>query len=262
MYLKKIILKFYKKCIFKCKKKIDLDSQSPDIKSLNKLFNHFGTDKGTEVVNPYISNSNNLDKKSVGHGYGDFYESHLNIFKDTKIKILEIGTWKGSSVAAFFHYFSKAEIFCIDKNFKFKFKSKRVNFINCDTENISDITKLEKFFIKKKIDYLDVIIDDGSHNYLDILSNFKNFFKKIKPGGYYIIEDFNHYKIHPSYNNDSPNNALDMDDIFQNIKNKVYFKSEILDRDFQSFCFKNVSSITIYKGIQKFSYIAFFKRNY
>ena len=261
MNLKKKILKIYKKLIFKCKKKINLDIQTLETSSLNELFNHFGTDKGTEVINPYNIKLNNLDKKLIGHGYGDFYEYHLNNLRDIKIKILEIGTWKGASVAAFFHYFNRADIFCIDKNFKFIFKSKRINFFNCDTENPNDVLNLEKFFIKKKIDYLDVIIDDGSHNYPDILSNFKNFFKKIKPGGYYIIEDFNHYKIHPSYVNDAPNNALDLEDIFKRIRKKIYFKSEILDKDFQSFCFENISSITVHKGIQKFSYIAFFKKN-
>jgi len=261
MHLKEIILRFYKILIFWCKKKINLDLQTIDIKSLNKLFNHFGTDKGTEVINPYAKNSNNIDKKLIGHGYGNFYESHLDIFKNIKIKILEIGTWKGASVAAFFHYFNKAEIFCIDKNFKFKFKSKRIKFYNCNTENLSDIVKLGKYFTKKNISYFDVIIDDGSHNYSDMLNNFKNFFKKVKPGGYYIVEDFNHYKIHPSYVNDSPNDALDMEEIFQYIEKRAYFKSEILNKNFQNFCFKNISNIKVYKGIQKFSYIAFLKRN-
>ena len=41
------------------------------------------------------------NKILIGHGYGDFYETHLNIYKNINIKILEIGTWKGAGVAAF-----------------------------------------------------------------------------------------------------------------------------------------------------------------
>ena len=53
MYIKNVILKFYKRLIFIFKIKINLDKQKLDLKSLNELFNHFGTDKGTEVIDPY-----------------------------------------------------------------------------------------------------------------------------------------------------------------------------------------------------------------
>jgi hypothetical protein len=259
MYIKKAISKLYKKLIFIFKKKINLDKQNLDLKSLNELFNYFGTDKGTEVINPYAKDSNDSNKILTGHGYGDFYETHLNNYKNINIKILEIGTWKGAGVAAFYHYFKKAIIFCVDRNFKFQYKSNRVNFFNMNTENILDVVKLENFFKKKKVEYLDIIIDDGSHKYLDILNNFKNFFKRIKPGGYYIIEDFNHYKQY-SETSDTPSNSLDIEDILQYLKKKIFFNSTTLNREFQSFCFENISDITIHKGNEEFSYIVFIKK--
>ena len=261
MKFKKKILKLYKETIFKLKKKINLDKQILEITSLNELFNYFGTDKGTEVTNPYQKTPSQIDQKLIGHGYAQFYEKHLNIYKNDKINILEIGTWKGASVAAFYHYFKNAIIFCIDKNFKFQFESNRVNFFNCDTENFTDIKNLEKYFIEKKSESFEVIIDDGSHNYTDILNNFQNFFKRIKPGGFYIIEDFNHYRLLSTYINDSPENALDIDEIFKYLLNKKYFKSDNLDKEFQDYCFNNISNITMHKGIQDSSYIAFIKKN-
>ena len=84
--------------------------------------------------------------------------------------------------------------------------------------------------MKKKSEYFNIIIDDGSHKYHDILSNFKKFFKKIKPGGYYIIEDFNHYKLHPSYINDAPKKGLDIDVILDHLNRKEFF--EILSKYF------------------------------
>jgi len=260
MKFKKKILKFYKKIIFKFKNKINLDKQELQITSLNDLFNHFGTDKGTEVINQYQQTSSKTDQKLIGHGYAKFYEKYLNNFKSDKINILEIGTWKGASVAAFYHYFKNAIIFCIDKNFKFQFESNRVFFFNCDTENSSEIHDLKKNLTKKDTEYFEIIIDDGSHNYKDILSNFCNFFKSIKSGGYYIIEDFNHYRLHQSYIQGSPDNVIDIEEIFENLINKKSFNSESLDKEFQNYCFDNISIIKTHKGIQDFSYIAFIKK--
>ena len=260
MKFKNKILKFYKKIIFQLKNKINLDKQELQITSLNDLFNHFGTDKGTEVINQYQQTSSKTDQKLIGHGYAQFYEKYLNIFKSDKINILEIGTWKGASVAAFYHYFKNAIIFCIDKNFKFQFESNRVFFFNCDTENSSEIHDLKKNLTKKDTEYFEIIIDDGSHNYKDILSNFCNFFKSIKSGGYYIIEDFNHYRLHQSYIQGSPDNVIDIEEIFENLINKKSFNSESLDKEFQNYCFDNISIIKTHKGIQDFSYIAFIKK--
>ena len=37
----------------------------------------------------------------IGHGFDKFYEKHLSAFIDKKFDLLEIGTWKGASSAAF-----------------------------------------------------------------------------------------------------------------------------------------------------------------
>ena len=90
MHLKKKLVNYYKNIIYKIKNKINLDTQTLNLKSLNDLFNYFGTDKGTEVIDPYQKKSINLDQKFIGHGYGEFYEKHLNVFKDKILKQGEI----------------------------------------------------------------------------------------------------------------------------------------------------------------------------
>ena len=46
---------YYKFLVFNIKKKVNLDSLFINKKkSLNEIFNYFGTDKGTNVKNPYI----------------------------------------------------------------------------------------------------------------------------------------------------------------------------------------------------------------
>jgi len=257
--MKKLILKLYKQLVFKLKKKIDLDLKKIDLISLNELFNYFETDKGSAVKNPYSKNIDDSNKNLIGHGYAKFYELHFNYFKNKEIKLLEIGTWKGASVASFYYYFNKAIIFCLDRNYKFQFKSNRINFFYCNTRNSDDLKKFEDLLINKKSENLDLIIDDASHIYSDMLNNFKSFFKKVKSGGFYVIEDFNHYKYY-SYLDDSSFNSLEIEEIFKLLKSKQFFESDNLDKDFQNYCFNNILEISVHKGIQDDSYIAFIKK--
>ena len=111
----KEITKFYKRFVFNLKNKINLDIENVNNKSLNELFNFFGTDKGTEVLNPYSKES----KEIQGHGFAKFYEKEFKYHKNQNLNILEIGTWEGASSAAFASYFPNAIIYCIDKNFRF-----------------------------------------------------------------------------------------------------------------------------------------------
>ena len=196
--------------------------------------------------------------QTISQPYTVAYQTELLKIK-TSDKILEIGTWKGASVAAFFFYFNKAKIYCLDRNFKLKFKSKRLKFFSCNTSNFKDITNLNKNLFKNKENTFDLVIDDGSHIYSDILKNLIFFFKKVKSGGYYVIEDFNHYKFYNELN-DKDNNSLEIQDVFQHIVKKIKFESITINENFQIYCFDNISKITIHKGIQKDSLIAFIKK--
>ena len=111
----------------------------------------------------------------------------------------------------------------------------------------------------KNSELLDVIIDDASHIYSDILINFKNFFRKIRSGGFYVIEDFNHYKFYSNLD-DTSSVSLKIEEIFQHLKDKEIFENSILDKDFQHYCFNNILEITMHKGIQNDSHIAFIKK--
>ena len=106
---------YYKSLIFKIKKKINLDKATfKEPKSLDEIFNFYGSDKGTKVKNPYGKNSKNI----IGHGFGKFYEKHFKKLKKQNFNLLEIGTWEGASLASFYNYFKKAHIYGIDRNFK------------------------------------------------------------------------------------------------------------------------------------------------
>ena len=232
---------YYKFLVFKINRKINLDSLFiVRKKNLNEVFNYFGTDKGTKVKDPYSK----ISKKNIGHGFGKFYEKHFKYLEKEEFNFLEIGTWEGASLASFYYYFKKAYIYGIDRNFKNKYSSKRLEFIYSDTTNISDLKNLKRKFKKKKFK---IIIDDGSHLLNDIIHNLKFFFKFLDQGGYYVIEDFNHPKYF-SYLNDSNNKELFIDKIILNLKKKKLFKSSILSKMDQKFLFKNINKINTYKG--------------
>ena len=75
--------------------------------------------------------------------------------------------------AAFTIYFPKANIYGVDRNFKFSYKSKRMKFINCDLTVTKEFNDLKKFINNKKFK---IIIDDGSHILTHIIKNLKFFF--------------------------------------------------------------------------------------
>ena len=127
-------LSLYKRnLIYKFKKKIQIDKDDFVSNSLDTLFNHYGSDKA------------NIFKISdkIGHGYSKFYEKKLEKLKDKEVNILEIGSFSGSSAAAFSKYFKDSKIFCFDVNISnFKFESKKIHVFGID---INDEKKSKNF---------------------------------------------------------------------------------------------------------------------
>ena len=249
----KEITKIYKKVLFNFKSKINIDKELLDNKSLDELFNYFGTDKGTKVINPYFHDSNEI----LGHGFAKFYEKKLLDFKYDIFKILEIGTWEGASTAALASFFPNSIIYGLDKNFRFKFKSNRIFFNYC---NINDSKDLKKFSSNHSVKKFKIVIDDASHILTDMIRSLSFFFKYVERGGYFIIEDFNAPVYFKSLN-DSNGKELLINDILENLKKKKYFESSILSKRDQKYLFDNILSIEKYKGKTSISDIAFIHRN-
>jgi tRNA G46 methylase TrmB len=155
--------------------------------SLSELFILFRTDKAKIYENSIYSFEKKKYVKSlvVGHDYSKAYS-----FPDRKkIKnIIEIGSFYGSSSAAFAAYFYNAKIYCIDINFEKNFiKSSRIKKIVCDQSNQNKLIKfIKKYKLDKKIDF---ISDDGIHKYDYIIKSFVTLFPSLKKNGCYFIED-------------------------------------------------------------------------
>jgi hypothetical protein len=124
--------------------------------------------------------------------YLDEYEDKLSHYQTLPIKLLEVGILNGGSLEIFSKYFSNAELILgcdIDQ------KCKELHYENLNTKIIIGDVNQEK--IKNEIvkhSKFDIILDDGSHNSHDIVGTFCNYFKHLKDGGLFIVED-----LHCSY---------------------------------------------------------------
>ena len=142
--------------IFKFKKKISIDNDNIIPKSLDYLFQEYGSDKAN-IFKP---------NQQPGHGYSIYYEKKLETYKNKDLNILEIGSYAGASAAAFTKYLPNSKIYCFDVNISnFKYKSKNINFLlkdillESDFDN-NDLIFSRDFFIHIRINEIKKILDN------------------------------------------------------------------------------------------------------
>ena len=240
---------FKRKLIYKFKKKISIDTQKVENKSLDELFYHYGSDK-SEILR--VNNQK-------GHGFSKFYNNYLNNFKNKEINILEIGSYSGASAAAFAKFLPKSKVFCFDINISnFRFSSKNIKVFGLDVANKIKVQKiLKKLFKKNNFNFFDLIIDDGSHNLSDILSNLRFFFKFLKKKGLFVIED---YKFPNYYDYNRNINDILIDKLIDNLKNKKYFSSKTINKNDQEYLISSINEIKTFKGNLTNSDICFIEK--
>ncbi|MCX5925592.1 MAG: class I SAM-dependent methyltransferase [Candidatus Dependentiae bacterium] len=138
------------------------------------------------------------DKSSAFHAYTAIYDKFFSGIRHKPIKFLEIGIYKGASIALWDRYFDNAQT--------------RLHFIDIDPQavalcknrsfssridgyivNQEDKESLRQFVATAGQEY-DIIIDDGGHTMDQQKNSFEVLFPTLKKGGVYIIED-----LHTSY---------------------------------------------------------------
>lgn len=142
-----------------------------------------------------LSGADKCRKHSYHYVYGNLFP-HL---KTKDINLLEIGIWRGHSLLLWENYFPNAKIWGTDigRTVQQNPCSQQPDFGNdCDSEHeritmifgdSTDSKFVNDFFDNN--DFFDIIVDDGSHLIVDQVNTLKNFWSKLKVGGYYIIED-------------------------------------------------------------------------
>lgn len=124
--------------------------------------------------------------KGFIHGYDRYYDDLFENY--TPDSLLEIGVKEGQSLAAWRIMFPKCDITGVDITDR-EFYHQFLNFSQAKIV-LGDSTKPET--VNRLDSKYDVIIDDGSHYYKDIMKSFKLLHTKFNK--YYIIEDW-HYDV-------------------------------------------------------------------
>tara|TARA_Y200000002_G_scaffold344601_1_gene317910 strand:+ start:679 stop:1422 length:744 start_codon:yes stop_codon:yes gene_type:complete len=228
---------FKRKLIYNFKKKTLVDNDNLNSDSLDYLLHHYGSDK----ANIFKKNQNK------GHGYSFFYEKKLGKFKSKNINILELGSYSGASAAAFAKYFPGSNLFCFDINISnFIYKSKQIHVHGADITNEKKIKQtLKDISLRYGVNEFDIIIDDASHNLSDILVGLKIFFKFVKKGGFYIIEDFKYPNYH-QYNRNIDHILID--ELLEKFEQRRVISSSLLTEKDQLYLMNSIEKIENFKG--------------
>ena len=187
---------------------------------LETIFRQSGTDKFT-------------------HGYGNVYQPFMEGFKDEPIQLCEIGVLRGNSLRAWKHYFSNAEIIGFDLH----------KFPNVEGVKIHKMNQLEKEEMYNLVETLEIepsiVIEDGGHTPEMHQKTLLPFFKKLKSGGIYIIEDLQvcfkqNRDLIKRYQVTDENNTITY---LEKILTESPMKSPYLDESEENYLRENIKSI-------------------
>ena len=140
--------------------------------------------------------------KPVRHNYSILYNSLFKSRFQDPVRIFEMGIGTnnvtipsnmgargkpGASLYAWRELFPQAQIYGSDIDRKILFESERIKTFYCD--QMSE-TSIQELWVSKELEEnFDIIIDDGRHTFEANQCFFENSAHKIRPGGYYVIED-------------------------------------------------------------------------
>lgn len=159
---------------------------------LCKIMGECGSDKGDVYIN------------ECWHNYTILYNKLFSTIRDNNVRLFELGLgtnnpnlpsnmcWfykctPGASLIGWSKYFKNGKIFGADIDRDILFQTETIKTYYCDQTNPKDINIL--WSNDNLNEPFDIIIDDGLHEYDANVCFFENSIHKLKPGGFYIIED-------------------------------------------------------------------------
>jgi len=195
--------------------------------------------------------------KDFTHNYFDgVYENYFSPIRDSVTKFCEIGVggfWKdagwipGNSLRVWNEYFHNAEILGLDIN---SFDLTSSGRITVDYIDQSNRVLVEQY--AAKLSNYDIILDDGSHVMLDQQITIASFFKSLKSGGIFVMEDLHsspEVKIpekNAIWNWGDPNRTTTLEMLEGFIENKKIV-SDYLSADECRYLEDNIKSVEIFK---------------
>jgi len=183
------------------------DEQSAQYEQSESQHEEYGRFK--QLLNSLAANGHNLSlteimaasgtDKVYRHGYHRYYEDLFAPYRDqVGLRFLEIGADSGKSLQAWVEYFSNAQsiggvAYGVDpkqaKDRACKLSPKLCEKVDIYSVDQSNVTQLQSLISEGGAAGWDIIVDDGSHHPMHMLTSFKHLFPSVRAGGLYIIED-------------------------------------------------------------------------
>jgi hypothetical protein len=162
------------------------------MKTLDELAVYYQTDRASVFTRTY----------GKPHGYAVHYDKLFTPLRREPIKLLEIGVGGGEGIKMWLDYFENdaAWIYGVDtvsgtNDYDTDGKVDRYCFHQGDQCD----PKMWERFIEDVKGGFDIIIDDGLHSNIAVITTFNALWQHVKPGGFYAIEDLNVAYNGPSF---------------------------------------------------------------
>jgi hypothetical protein len=132
-----------------------------------------------------IGRSHGTDKASNIHDYLRFYERRLSHLRHEAFTLIEIGVYRGSSVATWAEFFPKATIVGLDVNEDCRqYQRDNIAIRIGDASNPRFLFEILHEFGRPL-----VVLDDGSHRWDHQIQSLQMLFPILRPTGLYVVED-------------------------------------------------------------------------
>lgn len=128
------------------------------------------------------------------HDYARHYDKMFTPLRTKAVKFLEVGVGGGEGVRMWLDYFDHiaVRVFGVDIVQDTNACNKPGTIVRYTfTQGDQTDPEFWKRFIETHGSYWDVIIDDGLHSNIAVITTFNALWQHVKPGGFYAIEDLN-----------------------------------------------------------------------
>lgn len=155
-----------------------------------------------EIMGRNKSDKGHINITKSSHNYTTFYYSIFKELREKKLRIFELGLGTnntnipsnmgangrpGASLYGWAEFFHNSEIFGADIDTGILFNNDKIKTFYCDQTNPHIIKYM--WNEPNLQENFDIIVEDGLHTYNANVCFFENSIHKLKPNGYYIIED-------------------------------------------------------------------------
>jgi demethylmacrocin O-methyltransferase len=129
------------------------------------------------------------DKWGGIHWFTGLYERHFREFRDTPVRLLEIGiggyahpSFGGESLRTWKRYFHRGLVFGVDIFDKSGVDEQRLTTVVADQGDPTALLEIDDRFGP-----FDIVIDDGSHVNGHVRTSFETLFPRLRSGGLYVV---------------------------------------------------------------------------